>query len=242
MRRRPHILVIEDDEAIRRGLCDALTAADYTVGQAADGEVGRDRALADPIDLLLLDLMLPSLHGLEILREVRPCRPTLPIIILTAAGEEADRVRGLKLGADDYVVKPFSLRELLARIEALLRRSPTRPTAACRIDIPGGQVDCQRGEVRFDDGRSCTLGEREAELLRYLASNPARVISRDELLLHVWRTRPEGIETRTVDMHIARLREKLGNGTGAHELLKTVRGKGYMFSLPHPDETEGSDR
>lgn len=226
----PRILVIEDDAPIRRGLVDALTARGYRVIEAADGEAGLERALADRVDLVILDLMLPGRGGLEVLADVRSARPLLPVIILTALGGEQQRVQGLKRGADDYVVKPFSIRELLARVEAVMRRSPSRPVDAPRVPIPGGVADLDRCELRFEDGRRCPLGEREAQLLRYLASNPGRVISRDELLLHVWGVRPKGIETRTIDMHVARLRDKLGDASDTPHLLKTVRGKGYLFN------------
>jgi DNA-binding response OmpR family regulator len=229
MRRKLNILVVEDDEPIRRGVSDALDAAGYKVVEAGDGEDGLDKALSGSADLVLLDLMLPKLGGLEVLEQVRSSRPTLPVIILTAMGQEADRVKGLKLGADDYVVKPFSVRELLARVEAVLRRSPGRQVDNPKFKVPGGEADLRVGEILFDDGTSVALSEREMELLRYLSSNPGRPVSRDEILLHVWQTRPEGIETRTIDMHVARLREKLGSRDAEEGILKTVRGKGYMF-------------
>ena len=229
MRAARRVLVVEDDEAIRLGLVDALAAAGYDVLEAPDGDSGLERALADPVDLVVLDLMLPGRGGLEVLQEVRSARPILPIIILTALGAEDDRVKGLRLGADDYVVKPFSLRELLARVEAVLRRGPFRPVGTPQFRIPGGLADGERNEIRFDDGRVSALGEREMQLLRHFAANPGRALSRDEILLHVWQVRPEGIETRTIDMHVARLREKLGGEPGGADILKTVRGKGYMF-------------
>jgi DNA-binding response OmpR family regulator len=156
------------------------------------------------------------------------------VIILTARGEEADRVRGLRLGADDYVVKPFSVKELLARVEAVLRRSPERPTDLAAVAIPGGLVDLARREVRFHDGGRQELSEREAELIRYLASNANRAVSRDELLAHVWQIEPKGVTTRTIDMHIARLREKLRDDPAEPVVLLTVRGKGYKFTATGP--------
>jgi len=235
--RKQRILVVEDDEPIRVGLVDALQAAGYRTVEAADGTAGREAALAEEIDLLLLDLMLPGPGGLEILAELRATRPTLPVIILTAMGAENDRVKGLDLGADDYVVKPFSLRELLSRISAVLRRTPGRSGRSPRFDVPGGTADIDRLSVRFDDGATCDLSEREMELLHYLAVNGGRVISRDEILLHVWRIRPRGVETRTIDMHVARLRDKFGPGRPAGEAIKTVRGKGYLFDA----EPQGGD-
>ena len=173
--------------------------------------------------------MLPKRDGLEILREVRRLRPTLPVIILTARGEEADRVRGLSDGADDYVVKPFSVKELLARVEAVLRRSAERPGDVSRIAIPGGTIDLARREVRFARGDRTELSEREAELIGYLAANSGRAIAREELLANVWRISPRGVTTRTIDMHVTRLREKLRDATAEPKILLTVRGKGYMF-------------
>jgi DNA-binding response OmpR family regulator len=153
----------------------------------------------------------------------------LPIIILTARGEEADRVQGLRFGADDYVVKPFSVRELLARVEAVLRRSPERPSQVRKIPFQGGVVDLARCEIRYENGERSELSEREVELLRYLASNAGRAISRDEILMRVWRLNPKRMETRTIDMHIANLRDKLKDNSGEPQVLLTVRGKGYMF-------------
>lgn len=229
---RQRILVIEDDEAIREGVVDALTFAGFEVLEASQGDTGQDMAVRVDCDLLLLDLVLPKVSGLEILRVVRRSRPTLPVIIVTAKGSEAERIEGLKLGADDYVVKPYSVKELLARIEAVLRRSPGRSVQTELISIPNGEIDLARCELRFEGenpGR-IELSEREVELLRYLSSQPGRAISRDELLAHVWRINPKGVATRTIDMHVARLREKLRDKTGEPKILLTVRGKGYMLA------------
>ncbi len=228
---KQQILVIEDDAAIRQGIVDALQFEGYATLEAEDGNAGLDMAVNGGYDLLLLDLILPGRDGLDILKEVRATRPTLPVIILTARGEEADRVHGLRLGADDYVVKPFSVKELLARVEAVLRRSPERPSDVREFEIPGGHVDLSRCEVCFDDGGRCELSEREMELLRYLARNAGRAISREEILSRVWRIDPRSIfETRTIDMHIARLREKLRDDPSRPRIIRTVRGKGYMFA------------
>ena len=224
------ILVVEDDSAIRRGIVDALTFAGYETMQAGNGNDGMKEALRATFDLLMLDLILPGHSGFEILKAAREARPTLPVIVLTARGEEADRVRGLSLGADDYVVKPFSVRELLARVEAVLRRSPERPNGVSKIPLPHGTADLARSEVRYDNGKRCELSEREVDLLRYLAHNAGRAISRDELLLRVWRLNPKRMETRTIDMHIANLREKLRDDPEDPKVLLTVRGKGYMFA------------
>lgn len=228
------ILIVEDDSAIRQGIADAARFAGYEVLEAGNGEDGMRMAVRVDYDLLLLDLVLPGHTGLEILAEVRTSRPTLPVIILTALGAESDRVKGLTLGADDYVVKPFSVKELLARIEAVLRRSPERSSDVKTITFPSGKADLDRHELRFDDGERCELSEREMDLLRYLAGNAGRAISREEILRRVWRMNPKGIETRTIDMHIARLREKLRDDSSAPRTLVTVRGKGYMFAPQRP--------
>jgi DNA-binding response OmpR family regulator len=228
---KQQVLVIEDDPAIRRGIVDALQFDGYGTLEAENGNAGLDMAVRGGYDLLLLDLILPGRDGLEILKEVRATRPTLPVVILTARGEERDRVEGLHLGADDYVVKPFSVKELLARIEAVLRRSPERPSDVCEFRIPNGTVDMSRCEVCFADGERCQLSEREMELLRYLACNAGRAISRQEILSRVWRIDHRSIiETRTIDMHIARLREKLRDDPDSPRIILTVRGKGYMFA------------
>jgi DNA-binding response OmpR family regulator len=222
-------LVVEDDSAIRRGVCDMLRYHGFEVQEAADGDEGLEQAQSAEVDIVLLDLILPGVLGLEILEQVRNARPTLPIIIMTAKGEEADRIKGLKLGADDYVVKPFSIKELIARIEAVLRRSPERPSDVKKVNIPGAVVDLGRSEVKFKDGTRNELSEREVELLAYLARNRGRAISRDEILQRVWRIEPRGTDTRTIDMHIARLREKLRDDPAEPGIIMTVRGKGYMF-------------
>jgi DNA-binding response OmpR family regulator len=232
---KPTVLVIEDDASIREGILDALQYAGYTPLAAADGTKGLDLAKTAECDLILLDLVLPGPDGLAILKAVRAERPGLPVVILTARGEEGDRVRGLRLGADDYVVKPFSVKELLARIQAVLRRSPERPEEVAKVKVPGGVADLARREVRFRDGSREELSEREVQLLRYLAANAGRAISREEILTRVWRLDPRGIETRTIDMHVARLREKLRDQAGQPAIILTVRGKGYMFAAPEDE-------
>jgi two-component system alkaline phosphatase synthesis response regulator PhoP len=228
------VLVIEDDPAIRRGILDALDFEGYQTLEAPEGKSGLQMAIKTACDLVLLDLVLPGEDGLYILREVRAVRPTLPVIILTARGSEADRIKGLTLGADDYVVKPFSVRELLARVQAVLRRSPERPLGVQTLEVAGAVIDLGRSEIRFQDGTRSELSEREGELLRYLICNPKRAISREEILSRVWRISAQGVTTRTIDMHIVRLREKLR----VPDLLLTVRGKGYMFSPLHPPQEE----
>jgi len=228
---RRRILVIEDDAAIREGIVDALEFEGYATFEAKDGDEGLASAVGASYDLLLLDLILPGRSGFDILEEVRATRPTLPVIVLTARGEEQDRVKGLRMGADDYVVKPFSVKELLARVEAVLRRSPERPSDVHAIAVPNGVVDFERREVRFEDGARTELSDRELDLLRYLAQNAGRAVSRDEILARVWRIDPQTIiETRTIDMHVGRLREKLRDDPAAPHVILTVRGKGYMLA------------
>jgi DNA-binding response OmpR family regulator len=222
----PTILVVEDDAAVRQGIVDALTFAGYAVLSESNGESGRATALRANYQLLLLDLVLPGCSGFDILETLKAERPGQPVIILSARGEENDRVRGLKMGADDYVVKPFSVRELLARVDAVLRRSTERPSAVQTHEVAGGQVDFSRREIRFEDGEREELSKREAELLRYLVAQCGRAVTRDELLRQVWGLDPKNIETRTVDMHVAHLRQKLRS----QNAVVTVRGKGYMIA------------
>lgn len=227
------IVVIEDEETIRKGVCDALRFSGFDTSEADDGGPGLAEVRRGEVDLVLLDLQLPSMDGLDVLVEIRKTHPTLPVIILTARGSEDDRVKGLKLGADDYVVKPFSARELLARVEAVLRRCPDRPHPVDAISVDGHTVDLRRCEARFADGSQVALSEMETEILRHLAINPTRVISREELLARVWGFGDGKLETRAVDMHITRLRTKLGGSGNAGgpriEWITTVRGKGYML-------------
>ncbi|MEE9293758.1 MAG: response regulator transcription factor [Phycisphaerae bacterium] len=227
---RKQVVVIEDEEAIRRGVVDALAYAGFDAVEAADGEAGLKAARGHHAQLVLLDLALPKLDGLDLLVELRQTHPTLPVIILTARGSEEDRVKGLRLGADDYVVKPFSARELLARVEAVLRRCPDRPHPVQAITAGGHTVDLDRSEVHFANGDVAPLSEMETSILRYLASNCDRVISRDELLANVWGIPDQNLETRAVDMHITRLRTKLdASGANGIEWIKTVRGRGYVL-------------
>ncbi len=226
------IAVIEDEDAIRRGVVDVLTFAGYDPIEAADGVKGLATARGPDVQLVLLDLAMPKMDGIDLLVQLRKTHPTLPVIILTARGSEDDRVKGLKLGADDYVVKPFSGRELLARVEAVLRRSPDRPHPIQAIAAGGHTVDLARSEVRFADGKVTALSEMETEILRYLACNADRVASREELLARVWGIDDHRLETRAIDMHVTRLRNKLhaGDDSDQPEWIKTVRGKGYVLA------------
>lgn len=224
------ILIVEDDAAIRRGLVDALKFTGYATREAADGVAGLDAAITGEIDLVLLDILMPKLDGFSVLREIRKAKPGLPVIMLTAKGEEADRVRGLKEGADDYVVKPFSPTELFARVEAVLRRSAERPRSVAGVIIAGRKIDLERREVIFGDGQRELLSQREAEVLSYLIANRGRAIAREELLSRVWGLDPRGVQTRTVDMAIARLRELLKDDPSDPAVIVTVRARGYMLS------------
>jgi DNA-binding response OmpR family regulator len=228
---KARIVVVEDEPAIRRGVSDALRLSGYEVTEAPDGVSGLREARADGVDLVLLDIMLPQRNGLEVLCELRRLNPTRPVILLTARGSEEDRVRGLKLGADDYVVKPFSAKELLARVEAILRRTQ-RPTPEIRlVNLGPGTIDLDRREVRWRDGSRAELSETEAALLKYLVGHRDRAVSREELLSRVWGIGTAGLETRAVDMHVARLRAKLKAPPGTPplpEAIVTVRAHGYM--------------
>ncbi|MEZ6036350.1 MAG: response regulator transcription factor [Planctomycetota bacterium] len=225
------VLVVEDDPAIRRGLVDALQFAGYTVIACADGGEGLSVALAAALDLVVLDVMLPVHDGFTILAEVRKARPQLPVILVTARGAEQDRVHGLSNGADDYVVKPFSSKELLARVGAVLRRSAERPTDVGHVIVRGRAIDFERREVERPDRSRVQLSERESELLRYLVKNRGRAIARAELLERVWGLPTGGdSSTRAVDMHIVNLRGKLADPSDAPEVVLTVRGKGYMMA------------
>ena len=230
MSTRPTVLVVEDDPAIRRGLVDALRFAGHQPIEEADGPSGLQRALSTDIDLLLLDVLMPGMDGFEVLGQVRQAKPRLPIIMVTARGAESDCVRGLQRGADDYVVKPFSAKELLARVDAVLRRSAERPRDVSELTIAGRRIHLERREITRVDGSRAQLSEKETELLGYLARAPGRAVARDELLRTVWGIDPRGVSTRTVDMHVARLREKLGDDPAQAEVIVTVRAKGYMLA------------
>jgi DNA-binding response OmpR family regulator len=231
MPRRRIVVVIEDEDAIRRGIVDVLRMAGYEPIEAADGEIGLIEARRAGVDLILLDLMLPKLDGFEVLTELRKTHPSLPVIILSARGAEDDRVQGLRGGADDYVIKPFSARELLARVEAVLRRSPERILPPTRISIGGTFVDCARREIHLEDGSLVSISDMEARILERLAAHKGRSVSREELLSCVWGIRDGMVETRAIDMHITRLRSKLSTQAKEKPLdwIITVRGKGYML-------------
>jgi DNA-binding response OmpR family regulator len=224
------IVVVEDEPAIRRGVVDALRLSGYEVTEAADGVAGLTEARQPAVDLVLLDLLLPRKDGLEVLKDLRQTCPARPVIILTARGGEDDRVRGLRMGADDYVVKPFSARELLARVEAVLRRTAAKTELPRAARLGLGFIDLQRREMRWPDGSRHELSETETSILQFLLANRQRAVSREELLGRLWGLSAAGIETRTIDMHVARLRAKLRDPAGgeAPEAIVTVRAYGYM--------------
>jgi DNA-binding response OmpR family regulator len=226
------VVVIEDEQPIRRGVADALRASGYDVAEAGDGDRGLTEAVRPGVALVLLDLLLPRRDGLSVLAELRRVRPAVPVIILTARGTEDDRVRGLKMGADDYVVKPFSARELLARVEAVLRRSAGRPSEVRGARLGRARIDLERREVFWSEDERTELSETEGAILAFLVAYRKRAVSRDELLSRVWGIEPQGLETRTVDMHVARLRTKLRDPSGRKcpEAILTVRAHGYMAS------------
>jgi DNA-binding response OmpR family regulator len=221
------ILVIEDDPAILRGLADSLKRESHEVLTAADGEAGYSMIGQKHPDLVILDLMLPKMGGYELCRRVRAEGLTTPILMLTARGEEGDRVLGLDLGADDYVTKPFSLRELLARVRALLRRAQPPRALIDELRVNDVAIHFKKYEATAG-GRPLELTRREFQLLRVLASRPGEVITRSELLDQVW-----GLDdyptTRTVDTHIASLRAKIERDPANPERLLTMRGVGYKW-------------
>jgi DNA-binding response OmpR family regulator len=231
------ILVIEDDPAILRGLADNLKYESYAVATANTGDAGLAMVRERKPDLVILDLMLPKLSGYEICRKLRAEGNQTPILMLTARAEEADRVLGLDLGADDYVTKPFSVREVLARARALLRRTqPGKPPVPDELHFDDVQVDFRSYEAT-KGGRPLELTRKEFGVLRFLASRAGEVISRDELLNEVW-----GYEsyptTRTVDNHIASLRAKIERDPAEPEYLRTVHGVGYKFVTKKVQEPE----
>jgi DNA-binding response OmpR family regulator len=235
MRPAERILLIEDDRDIAGIVSSALSDEGYRVEYAADGRTGLDRALRDPPDLVILDLGLPLLDGMNVCRRLRQRDPATPLIMLTARGTEADRVRGLEIGADEYVVKPFGVRELAARVNALLRRVRTdreiRPAAErvpARIEREGLVVDPGRRMASLR-GRAVDLTAKEFDLLVLFASNPGRAWTRAELLEHLWPGEYEG-GGHTVNSHINRLRAKIEADPAHPRFVETVWGVGYRFA------------
>ena len=220
------VLVVEDNEDLAFGLRNNLEIEGYDVTVTADGEAGLHEALHGDPDLIVLDIMLPKKDGLRVLREIRDVRKEVPVMLLTARGEEVDKVRGLRLGADDYVTKPFGVMELLARIEALLRRSGTSVSEDV-IEIGDLKIDVA-ARIVARDGERIELAPRELDLLFAMVRNRDRVVSRQQLLSEVWGHTGEVI-TRTVDTHVAELRRKLEENPSLPRYIQTVRKVGYRF-------------
>jgi len=224
---KARILVVEDDTALLRGLLDVLVFNGYEVKGVEDGGVGRRVGIDEPFDLILLDVMLPTLDGFSICKEIRKEKPTQGIIIITAKGAEDDIVTGFKAGADDYIAKPFSLREVMVRVEAVLRRTGK--------NIGDEEVYC-RGI--FFDGKNLTasvkdlaveLTRREMDIIIYLHRHKDRIVAKKELLTEVWHYADADIETRTVDIHMLKLRKKVATLIGDTPLISTIRGEGYRL-------------
>jgi DNA-binding response OmpR family regulator len=225
------ILVVEDDPSILRGLQLNLGMEGYLVRSAADGEAGLRMANSEQPDLLLVDVMLPKLGGLELIRTVRQKDPDIPILVLSAKGQETDKVAGLNLGADDYIVKPFALKELLARIDAALRRRRARgETGPGRGTRRFGRAEIDLNARRLTvAGQEVPLTAREHDLLAWFVTHPGRIFSREQLMQAVWGVRYFGT-ARTVDNFIARLRSHIGDDAEKPRYLETVRGIGYRFN------------
>jgi DNA-binding response OmpR family regulator len=227
----PRVLIVEDEAPLARGLSDALSFQGYECQVAPDGKQGLEAALKGRFDVCLLDVMLPEVSGFDVVRRLREAGNRTPTILLTAKGSEEDRVKGLTLGADDYVTKPFSIAEVLARVGAQVRRA--------RMDRGDGDTFEADGVV-FDLGRMMArrgsddipLTPREGEIVRHLRSKNGNVVTRDEFLLDVWGYKSAAVETRTVDNTLAALRKKIERDPAAPVLVLTVRGKGYRWGPP----------
>jgi two-component system alkaline phosphatase synthesis response regulator PhoP len=221
------ILLVEDEEAVRITLGDRLTREGFFIQTAVDGQEALDKATRLPFDIIILDIMLPFKSGFDVCREIRQAGIGTPILLLSARSDTVDKVVGLKLGADDYVSKPFEAVELLARIEALLRRVPSR-SGQGTYRFGEIQVDLKRGQITRD-GSTVGLSGRELQLLRYLIERAGQAIPRSDILRSVWGYHA-GTFTRTVDVHIASLRQKLESDTRSPQLILTVPGIGYKFA------------
>jgi two-component system alkaline phosphatase synthesis response regulator PhoP len=222
------VLLVEDEPGLLLTLTDRLSNEGYVVETASDGEAGLHRAAGESFDLIILDVMLPRLNGFDVCRDLRQRGVSTPIIMLTARGQVVDKVIGLKLGADDYLTKPFEMIELLARIESLLRRAPAIPAPPTETYQFGAvRVDFRRAEIERDS-RQIDLSAREFQLLRYFIEHRGSTLSRDELLNEVWgyNAMPS---TRTVDVHVAWLRQKLEPNPRHPQYILTVHGLGYKF-------------
>ncbi len=223
------ILIAEDDEAIRELLADLLRGAGYEVRAAADGRAALESLLSYPPDLALLDVNMPEIDGFRLLKMMARECPGTPSIILTAHGEEKERVKGLELGADDYVVKPFSSAELLARIAAVLRRSTGRQLPiAQQLHFPGGSMDSATRSISTVRGDTIPLTEKEFELFRYFLTHPNRILPQEELMLRVWGNRGGLGRSRTIAVTLTRLRDKLPQEAAAR--FENIRGRGYRWN------------
>ena len=229
------ILIVEDEKNIIDIVSFNLSREGYDTIEALDGKTGLQLALEQDPDLILLDLMLPEMNGFDVCRSLREAGRTTPVIMLTAREEETDKVMGLELGADDYITKPFSMRELLARIRANIRRSDMAPAAisetksGARLDLGRIVVDTELMVV-YKDGKTLELSQREYELIKFLASQPGKVFSREALMEHVWNYDGYVGDVRAVDVAVRRLREKLEDDPAAPVFLVTRRGLGYLFN------------
>ncbi|PYT13814.1 MAG: DNA-binding response regulator [Acidobacteria bacterium] len=224
----PKVLIVEDDDSMLAALRDGFEYEGYTVALARDGSAGLRLAVEARPDVIILDVMLPKMSGLDVCREVRKEGNTVPIIMLTARGQEIDKVLGLKLGADDYVTKPFGFLELMARVEAVIRRATGRTARVDAFEFGAVKADFKRGEVRRD-GRLLELSARELRLLQYFIERRGEVVSREQLLDAVWDYDSVPL-TRTVDMHVAKLRKKIEERPAQPRFLVTVHGQGYKFN------------
>ncbi len=222
------VLVVEDEASLREGIVDLLTGDGHAVTAVGDGIAGVEAGIRDPFDLVLLDLMLPRLDGMEVCRRLRAARPGTPILMLTARGSEDDKVRGLMEGADDYVTKPFSARELLARVRVLGRRAPAGESLD-EVQIEGAVIDLAKMLVVRGDTRT-SLTPREVGIVRWLYKHQERVVSRAELLEQVFGQRGD-LQTRAVDMAIAVLRKKLEVDPAKPTVIISVKGAGYAWRL-----------
>ena len=222
------ILIVEDDAVIRMALEDRLQSEGYNFDHALDGEEGLRKAKQDPFDLVILDIMLPRKNGFDVCRDMRMAGLVLPIIMLTARGQTIDKVLGLKIGADDYLTKPFDSMELLARIEALLRRAKAPTAVGAAHEFGSLKIDLRGTSVKRN-GEIVPLSAREFQLLRYLIERRGETLSRDLLLKEVWDYSSEAF-TRTVDVHVASLRQKIEENPKQPKLILTVPGLGYKFA------------
>jgi two-component system, OmpR family, response regulator ResD len=235
MKQQARILVVDDEERIRKLLRMYLNREEFEIDEAADGKMALDKALHNSFDLILLDLMLPEMDGIEVCRRLREKKAT-PVIMITAKGEETNRVQGFEVGADDYVVKPFSPREVVARVKAVLKRSSatayleTDEVAPNVIMLPHITINHDAHEVEVD-GKPISLTPKEYEMLYYFATSPNKVFSREQLLKDVWNYEFFG-DLRTVDTHVKRLREKLNDlSPEASKMITTVWGVGYKLEV-----------